>query len=436
MKVAIIGTGHVGLTTGVCLAHLGHTVYCVDNDAQKIKSLQKGISPIFESGINELLKANLKNKRLIFSNQIPPAVKEAEIIFICVNTPQKKDGRLDLKYIEQVTKEIAQSVNDGNAYKVIVDKSTVPVQTAEKVRETIARYSKSHATFDVVSNPEFLKEGTAIKDTLEPDRIVIGVDSEKAKTKMLELYKPLIEKSRAPLKIVSVKSAELIKHGANMFLTMKISFANLIAYVCEETGADAFEVLEAIGLDARIGEGFLKPGIGFGGSCFPKDIAAFKKTLEELSIDSSLIESIERANELAWQRFINKIEKELWVLDGKIIGILGLAFKPNTDDLRNAPALKIINALKEKGAKIKAYDPQAMKKAEKLIPDIQYCKNPYLAAKSSEALLICTEWEEFKNLDFKKIRENMAVPIIFDGRNVCDAKRLKDLGFKYFAVGR
>ena len=436
MKVAIIGTGHVGLTTGVCLAHLGHMVYCVDNDAQKIKSLQKGISPIFEPGIDQLLKTNLKNKRLIFFNQISPAIKKAEIIFICVNTPQKKDGRLDLKYIEQVTKEIAQSVNDGNAYKVIVDKSTVPVQTAEKVRETIARYSKSHATFDVVSNPEFLKEGTAIKDTLEPDRIVIGVDSEKAKTKMLELYKPLIEKSRAPLKIVSVKSAELIKHGANMFLTMKISFANLIAYVCEETGADAFEVLEAIGLDERIGKEFLKPGIGFGGSCFPKDIAAFKKTLEELGISNLLIESIEQANEQAWQRFINKIEKELWVLDGKTIGILGLAFKPNTDDLRNAPALKIISALKGKGVKVKVYDPQAMKKTEKLIPDIQYCKDPYSTAQNSEALLFCTEWDEFRNLDFKKIKEGMVIPVIFDGRNICDPKKMQRLGFKYFGIGR
>ena len=290
MKVAIIGTGYVGLTTGVCLADLGHHVICVDNDLEKIEKLKRGESPIYEIGMEDLLRKNLKEGRIVFMNEIASAVKESEIIFVCVNTPPKKDGHADLKYVEQVTKEIALTQCNHGDYKIIVDKSTVPVKTAEKVKETLARYGAKEAMFDVVSNPEFLKEGTAIKDTLEPDRLVIGVDSEKAKEKMLELYKPLIDKTHVPVKIVPVRSAEIIKHGANTFLALKISFANLIAFMCEDVGANALETLEAIGLDARIGSQFLKPGIGFGGGCFPKDIAALKKTLEILGIDGSLID--------------------------------------------------------------------------------------------------------------------------------------------------
>lgn len=434
MKVAIIGTGYVGLTTGVCLADLGHQVICIDNDLEKVDKLKNGESPIFEPGIQDLIKKNLENGRLTFSNKIAPAVQESEVIFICVSTPPKKDGQADLKYVEQVAREIAEAVN--NDYKVIIDKSTVPVKTAEKVKETILRYSPNETQFDVVSNPEFLREGSAIKDTMEPDRIVIGIDSQKAKEKMLELYQPLIEKTNVPVKIVSVRSAELIKHGANTFLATKISFANLMAQVCEQADADALEVLQAIGLDKRIGNQFLNPGIGFGGSCFPKDIAAFKKTLEILGIDHSLIEVVEQINQQAGQRFLHKIEKELWVLDGKIIGVLGLAFKPNTDDIRNAPALEIIQKLKEDGAKIKVYDPQAMNRAKQVIADIQYCPNPYEVAKDSEALLICTEWDEFKNLDLEKIKNLMTTPIIFDGRNIFEPKKMKNLGFKYFGVGR
>ena len=301
MKIAIIGTGYVGLTTGVCLADLGHQVVCIDNDPKKLEKLQKGISPIFEPGIEELITKNKEAGRLTFSDDIGPAVKESEIIFICVNTPPKEDGHADLKYVEKVAREIAENINGD--YKVIVDKSTVPVKTAEKVKETILRYSIDEAKFDVASNPEFLKEGTAVKDTLEPDRIVIGVDNDKAKEKMLEVYKPLIDKTNAPVKIVSVRSAELIKHGANTFLATKISFANLIAETCEKAGADALEVLEAIGLDERIGHHFLNPGIGFGGSCFPKDIAAYKKTLEILGIDNSLVQAVEKINQRAIEKF-------------------------------------------------------------------------------------------------------------------------------------
>ena len=312
----------------------------------------------------------------------------------------------------------------------------MPVKTAEKVKETILRYGAGKTNFDVVSNPEFLKEGTAVKDTMEPDRIVIGVDSEKARDKILELYRPLIEKTKAPIKVVSVRSAELIKHGANTFLATKISFANLIAQTCEEAGADALEVLEAIGLDERIGAQFLKPGLGFGGSCFPKDIAAYKKTLEILGLDNSLIHAIERINLEAVRRFLRKIEKELWVLDGKQIGVLGLAFKPDTDDIRNSPALRIIESLKKDGAKIKAFDPQAMNNAKKELPGIEYAENPYEAAAGSEALVICTDWREFKNLDLERIKKLMVTPTIFDGRNIFEPKVMAKLGFRYFGVGR
>jgi len=434
MKIAIIGTGYVGLTTGTCLADFGHQVTCVDNDPKKIEKLKQGKSPIFEPGLEELIAKNKQTGNLIFTDEIGPVVKDSEVIFICVNTPPKEDGHADLKYVEKVAREIAENIN--GEYKVIVDKSTVPVKTAEKVKETILRYSIDQAKFDVVSNPEFLKEGTAVKDTMEPDRIVIGADSQKAKEKMLEVYKPLIDKTNAPVKIVSVRSAELIKHGANTFLATKISFANLIAQTCEEAGADALEVLEAIGLDERIGRYFLNPGIGFGGSCFPKDIAAYKKTLEILGIDSSLVESVQKINESAIEKFLQKIEKELWVIDNKEIAVLGIAFKANTDDIRNAPALKLIKKLKSDGANIQAYDPQAMENAKKEIPDIKYFDNPYEAIKGVEALVICTEWDEFKNLDLQKIKELMVTPIIFDGRNIFNPAKMKELGFRYYGVGR
>ncbi|OGY50955.1 MAG: UDP-glucose 6-dehydrogenase [Candidatus Buchananbacteria bacterium RIFCSPLOWO2_01_FULL_56_15] len=434
MKVAIIGTGYVGLTTGVCLADLGHQVVCVDNDPAKLALLQQHRAPIFEPGIEALIAKNAEAGRLTFSAEIVPAVRQSDVIFICVNTPPKADGTADLKYVEQVARETAKALNGG--YKVIVDKSTVPVTTAEKVRETIERYKTEHTTFDVVSNPEFLREGSALHDTFEPDRIVIGADSERGKRVMLELYRPLIEKIHAPVKIVSVRSAELIKHGANTFLAAKISFANLIAELCEHSQADSREVLEAIGIDPRIGRQFLSPGIGFGGSCFPKDIAAFKKTLETAGIDPAFVRAIEQINDRAWRRFVSRLEQELWVIDGKTIGVLGLSFKPNTDDIRNAPALKIIEKLKADGARLKVYDPQAMGKVKQLFTDVEYCHDPYQVAKGSQALVLCTEWEEFKTLDFKKIKAQMATPLIFDGRNALNPAELTALGFRYVGVGR
>ena len=433
MEIAIVGAGYVGLTTGVCLADLGHTVYCVDNDPKKVELLRKGQTPIFEPGLEELLKRNLQNKRLIILDNIADAAEKVEVIFICVNTPTRPDGTSELKYVEKVAKEIALSVGEG--YKVIVDKSTVPVKTAEKVKETIVRYSTEKTRCDVVSNPEFLKEGTAIEDTMRPDRIVIGSDSDKATEVMLKVYKPIIERTKAPVKIVSVRSAELIKHGANTFLAMKISFANMVAHACEEANANAKEVLEAIGLDERIGSRFLNCGIGYGGSCFPKDIAAFKNTLQVLGVESSLIKSVEDVNEDAWKRFISRVEKELWVLDGKVIGVLGLSFKPDTDDMRNAPAINIIKELQEKGATVRVYDPHAMEAAKKCMPDITYCADSYEVSEGAEAILICTEWNEFSELDFNIIKGKMVVPIIFDGRNMLDPDKMKELGYKYFGVG-
>lgn len=434
MKVAVIGSGYVGLTTGVCLAETGHEVCCVDSDQQKLEILKEGRAPIFEPNLEEMLRRNYSSGDLSFSSNTPEAAREAQVIFICVNTPTRKDGMAELKYVEKAAKEIALSV--GSEYKVVVDKSTVPVKTAEKVKNTIMKYGGGELNCDVVSNPEFLKEGSAVEDTLKPDRIVIGSDSDEATRIMKELYGPIIEKSDAAVKVVSVRSAELIKHGANTFLSLKISFANMIAQVCEEAGADALEVLEAIGLDERIGPHFLRPGIGFGGSCFPKDIAAFKKTLELLGIDNTIIRSIEDINDNAWRRFVKKIEKELWVVDGKEIGVLGLAFKPNTDDLRNAPALKICGELLKQGARLKAYDPHAMEKSKDVLPEILYCNDPYKVVENTEALLICTEWEEFSSLDLEKIKSSMAVPLVFDGRNIFDKHEMTARGFKYYCVGR
>ena len=434
MNIAVIGTGYVGLTTGSCLAQMGHNVICIDNDQDKLRKLKRNKSPIFEPGLEQLIRENTAAGRLKFDDQIGRAVKDSQVIFICVNTPQKKDGHAELRYVERVAREIAEHL--GCEYRVIVDKCTVPVKTAEKVRQTVMRYCTDETCFDVVSNPEFLKEGTAVEDTMKPDRIVIGADTDQARLKMLDVYAPLVEMTGAPVKMVSVRSAELIKHGANTFLAAKISFANLIAHACEEAGADALEVLEAIGLDERIGRHFLSPGIGFGGSCFPKDIAAFGRTLDMLGIDSQFVRAIKQINSEAIDRFLKKIEKELWILDGKVVGVLGLAFKPRTDDIRNSPALKIIEKLVAEGALIRAYDPEAIENAKNAAPEIGYADNAYDVADGAEALIVCTEWDEFKNLDLPRIKSLMRTPIIFDGRNLFNPEQLTQLGFKYFGVGR
>ncbi len=427
MKVGVIGCGYVGLTTGVCLAELGHTVVCVDNDEEKIKKLFSGKLPIFEPNLDKLIKKN--KKRIKFSIDIKDAVVSNEVIFICVGTPSNPDGSPDLSYVEDVAKEIAKYLD---SYKVVVEKSTVPVETAEWIKKTIQRYKKNNVEFDVVSNPEFLREGSAVKDFLYPDRIVIGVESEKAKKIMLKLY----QKIKSPKIIVDTKSAELIKHASNSFLATKISFINAVANICELSGADVEKVALGMGLDKRIGKDFLKAGVGYGGSCFPKDVDAFIWISEKLGYDFSLLKEVKKINEKQKELFAKKIEDTLWILKEKMIGILGLSFKPNTDDIREAPSIYIIKTLKQKGAKIKAYDPKAIQKMKQIFPDIEYCDNPYEVAKNSDCLVILTEWPEFKKLDLKKVKKLLNQPIIIDGRNIFDPKKMTKLGFIYKCVGR
>jgi len=429
MKLSVIGTGYVGLTTGVCFSEIGHTVICVDNDKTKIALLKKNKVPIYEPGLEEILKKNVKNKRLSFSADIKEAVKKSDVIFISVGTPPREDGSADLSYIENVASEIAKNM-DG--YKLIVDKSTVPVETGEKVELTIKRNLKKNISFDVASNPEFLREGSAVYDTFNPDRVVIGVSSKKAEDILREIYKPL----KTKILVTDIKSAEIIKHASNSFLATKISFINAVANICERCGADVEKVAEGMGLDKRIGSAFLNAGIGFGGFCFPKDLEAFLWISEKLGYQFDLLKNVREINEEQKHFFIKKIEDALWVIKGKTIGILGLAFKPNTDDMRFAPSIDIIKALQNDGAKIKAFDPKATEKAKEVLKNVVYCKNPYEVAKDADCLAILTEWDEVKNIDLKKIKKLLKHPIIIDGRNIFNQKEIEKLGFVYKSIGR
>ncbi|MEN3013008.1 MAG: UDP-glucose/GDP-mannose dehydrogenase family protein [Endomicrobiia bacterium] len=427
MKIGIIGCGYVGLTSGVCFAELGHDVVCVDNDKQKIEILKKYKPPIYEPGLDKFLKKN--KKRIKFSSEIKDAVLNNKVVFIAVGTPSNSDGSPDLSYVENVAKEIALWLDD---YKVIVEKSTVPVETAEWIKKTIEKYKKNNVQFDVVSNPEFLREGSAINDFLKPDRIVIGTESKKAQKIMLNLYK----KIKAPKIIVDTKSAELIKHASNSFLAMKISFINAISNICELTGADVKKVALGMGLDKRIGKEFLSAGIGYGGSCFPKDIDAFIWIANKLGYDFSLLKEVKKINQYQREIFVKKIEEVLWILKNKTIGILGLSFKPNTDDIREAPSIFIIKSLKEKGAKIKAYDPKAINKMKQVFSDIEYCDSVYKVAEGCDCLAILTEWDEFKKIDLMKVKKLMNHPIIVDGRNIFEPEKLTKYGFVYIPTGR
>jgi UDPglucose 6-dehydrogenase len=429
MNIGVIGAGYVGLTTAACFAHLGHNVICIDNDQSKIDTLLSGKIPFYEPGLDKLVTEGTRTKKLRFSTEISDAVKESLVLFIAVGTPPKENGEPDLSAVENVAQEIGEAMRD---YRVIVEKSTVPVKTGDWIKEIINRYNKWKTEFDIASNPEFLREGTAIEDFLKPDRIVIGVESERARDILLEIYKPI----DAPKVITDIKSAELIKHASNAFLSMKISFINSISVICELAGASVDKVAEGIGLDKRIGRAFLNAGVGYGGFCFPKDLKAFIKIAEELGYDYRLLKEVERINEEQKARFVKKIEGLLWNLRGKTIGILGLAFKPNTDDIRFAPSIDIIDNLQKKGAIIKAYDPHAMNNARKILKDIIYCNNPYEVAQGSDALTIITEWAEFKNLDLLKIKELLKLPIIIDGRNIYNPQEMVKLGFIYRSIGR
>ncbi len=429
MKISIIGSGYVGLVTGACFAELGNKVVCADNDIKKIAQLKKGIVPIYEPGLEEMIKLNLKNKRLKFTSSISSAVKSSEVIFIAVGTPALENGEADLTGIENVARSIAQNM-DG--YRIIVEKSTVPVETCAWVKKTISTYVKKGYKFDVVSNPEFLREGSAINDFTHPDRIVLGVESNKAKQIMTSLYQPL----NRPILVTNIKSAELIKHASNAFLATKISFINAISRICDKVGADVNEVALGMGLDSRIGRHFLHAGIGYGGSCFPKDLEAFISIAEKLGYDFQILKAVRDTNEEQKKFVLQKIKNELWVVKDKTIAVLGLAFKPNTDDLRNSPSIDLVKALIQEGAKVKVYDPKAMNKARELLKDVVFCKDLYQAAKSADCLVVATEWNEFKELDFVRLKKTLKRPLVIDARNIYEPKLLKDMGFTYIGVGR
>lgn len=429
MKIVVAGSGYVGLVTGACFAELGNDVICVDIDEKKIEKLNNNIIPIYEPGLSDIVLRNKRENRLSFTTDLKDAIRKSEIIFICVGTPPKENGEADLSYVENVARTIAEVMD---SYKLIVEKSTVPVETGEKVARTIRAYNAHNVDFDVVSNPEFLREGSAVNDFMHPDRIVVGCESEKTKQIMAKLYEPL----KAPIIFTDIKSAEIIKHASNSFLATKISFINAIANICELAGADVEKVAEGVGIDKRIGKSFLNAGLGYGGFCLPKDAEAFIRIAEKLGYDFKLLKATQEINYQQRKNFVRKIEKAMWVLRNKTIGILGLAFKPNTDDMRFAPSIDIITELQKEGAKIKAYDPEAMQKAKEILSDVEYCTNPHDVAKDADALVILTEWNEFKELDLKKLKSLMRHALIIDGRNIYNPEELKKDGFAYISIGR
>jgi len=429
MNIAIIGTGYVGLVSGACFAELGHQVLCVDRDEAKIATLRRGQMPIYEPGLDELVARNAAAGRLSFGTSNREAVEKSQLIFIAVNTPPLPDGGVDLSFVEAVAREIASCMT---SYKIIVDKSTVPVKTGQKVAETIKRYNQANVDFDVVSNPEFLREGFAIDDFLHPDRIVIGLSGGRAEAAMRSLYEGI----DAPIIVTDINSAELIKHAANSFLAMKISYANALSVICEATGANVQEVARGMGMDRRIGRGFLDASLGFGGSCFPKDLSAFIRISEALGYDFGLLKEVQRINAAQMDRFVKKIADTLWVIRGKRIGVLGLAFKQNTDDIRMSPAIFVCQRLLEEGAMVRAYDPQAMNKASAVLKDVTMVDDMNEVAEGCDALVIATEWPEFKKLDLERARKALSCPILIDGRNLFDPAEMERLGFIYKSIGR
>jgi UDPglucose 6-dehydrogenase len=432
MNIAIIGSGYVGLVTGACFAEFGVHVTCVDKDQEKVSSLQDGRIPIYEPGLEEMVKKNMQSGRLTFTTDIVNAVEGALVIFIAVGTPPRGDGFADLSYIEMVAETIADHMN---GYKVIVTKSTVPVGTGQKIRKIIGARQKEHFDFDIVSNPEFLREGSAIEDFLHPNRVVIGATSQQAIAIMRDLYRPLylIE---TPMLITDVATAEMVKYASNAFLATKISFINEIANLCEKVGANVQQVAKGMGLDGRIGSKFLHPGPGYGGSCLPKDVSALAQIAQSEGYEFKILKSVMEVNERQREFMIAKIEKEVGGLQGKKLGFLGLSFKPNTDDMRDAPSVAIIQALQKKGASIVAYDPAATKEAQKVLTEVVYRPDPYEVAEGVDAIVLMTEWNPFRNLDLDLIKKKLKTPIFIDLRNVYDPKNMAALGFQYTSIGR
>ena len=434
-NVCVVGSGYVGLVTGTCLAELGHDVVCVDADKKKLAALKAGKVPIYEPGLDELLAKHRKSGRLGFAGSVKEGLKfkgrRAEVVFIAVGTPPRADGSADLSAVEAVAEEVARNMTD---YTVIVDKSTVPVETGDWVGKTVARFNKAKVPYDVVSNPEFLSEGTAVQDFLKPDRIVIGVTSHRAEKLMREIYGGI----DAPIVVTDVKSAELIKHASNSFLATKISYINAVSALCEKVGADVTQVAYGMGLDRRIGPMFLRAGIGFGGFCFPKDLEAFYWISKQKGYDFSLLKAVKEINEHQKGWMMRKIEEKLWNLEGKTVAMLGLAFKPHTDDMRFAPAVDVIKMLKERRVAVRATDPVAMDRAKDLkeLAGVTFCRDAYDAMKGADALLIVTEWPQYKTLDWKRALKLMRNPLVLDGRNLFDPAAVRKAGFDYCGVGR
>jgi UDPglucose 6-dehydrogenase len=445
MKISVIGAGYVGLTTAACLAQIGHDVFCSESDAAKLHKLQSGGMPLFEPHLEHIIQEVRRSGRLAFGST-EEAIDWGQAIFICVGTPPLKNGDADLAAIEAVARAIAKR---SSGYRLVIEKSTVPVQTGAQLHKHLSVHRNKRLDYDVASNPEFLREGTAVEDFLHPDRIVVGVESSRAAEVLREIYEPVIQQAfRCPVHascpqhdpprflVTDTNSAELIKHASNSFLAMKISFINMVANLCEVVGADVTKVAEGMGLDPRIGAAFLKPGIGFGGFCFPKDLQAFIRIAQKSGCDFSLLKEVEKINDRRIEHFIEKLRKELWVVRGKKLAVWGLAFKPNTDDVRFAPSITLVKALTEEGAIVRAYDPEATGKAKELLPDVTYCPDPYEAARGAEAILIVTEWDEFRTLDWDRLASLVERPLIVDGRNMFDPAQVARHGFQYFSIGR
>ena len=451
VEIAVVGSGYVGLVAAVCFAEMGHQVTCVDNDPRKVAALQGGDSLIHEEYLPELLQ-RYRNSRVHFTTDLGAATAKAAAIFIAVGTPQSETGDADLSYVEAVACEIARHLD---SYKVIVEKSTVPVYTNEWIRRSIERNGVDRKMFDVVSNPEFLREGSAVSDFLHPDRIVVGADSERAAAVLQAIYAPLTDGSYyegdniipgrfhsaapPPLLLTSTKSAEIIKHASNAFLALKISFINAVASLCEATDANVQQVANGMGLDSRIGPRFLRPGIGYGGSCFPKDVAAFRSVADQMGVDFSLLTEVEKINVATKKRFLAKVRAALWTLRGKRLGVLGLAFKGDTDDIRDSPAIEMVGMLLGEGCSIKAFDPAAMDRSREALPPgprLGYVSDAYAAAEDADALLILTDWPEFGNLDLHRVRTALRYPILIDGRNMYEPADVVEQGLTYYSVGR
>ncbi len=433
MNITVVGTGYVGLVTGACFSDWGHNVLCVDNDDKKVQMLKQLQMPIYEDGLEELVRKSVAAGRLHFTNSIAEGTKFAEVIFIAVGTPPGYRGAANMSYVEQVARQVAEQMT---SYRLLVEKSTVPVNTHEQVKRTVTKYLRADIPFDVASNPEFLKEGTAIEDANDPDRIVVGVESERAAKLMEEIYAPIVKKTNCKFLVMNPASAELTKHASNSFLAMKISFVNAVARVCELAGANVEQVAQGMGLDRRIGPQFLKAGVGYGGSCFPKDVDAFVQIADHLGYNFELLKEVQRINKTQREHVMQKIQRELWVIQDKVVSVLGLAFKPGTDDVRESPSLYFVPQLIEAGAKLRLWDPVGEERFAQLFPQENYIKDPIECARGADLLLILTDWPQVKKIDLDQLKDAMKCPVVIDGRNCFDPVVMKTKGFTYHSVGR